>query len=283
MMKRMTIYLGVFALVLLSINTAYSGAWTQKRGKGYYKIGFRYVRADQYYDANGNKVNIPTFADYTTSFYGEFGLFDRVTLVASVPFFKRLTRSEQVNASGAVLSAGEAKSGIADSEFGIRLGLVRAGGLVLSSEILLGVPLGDNKQANGLLTSDGEFNQLFKLQLGQSFYPLPIYFSGEAGFNRRSEGYSDEVHYAVEIGYSFNQKWLFAFKMRGIQSLKNGGSTFANEVGSSFVNNLSYLSYGPEVSYFFNRNFGITAGVEGTSLTENALSAPTFSFGVFFK
>lgn len=271
-------------ILFSSLNSLFAGAWTQKRGQGYYKLGFRLIRADQFYEPNGNKVDIPTFAEYTTSFYGEYGLTDRLTLVASVPFFKRITLNKQVGRNtGFVFFEGDSKSGVSDSEIGMRVGLLKWGGSVLSSELLFGLPIGDDVQANGLLTGDGEFNQLLKLQFGQSFYPRPAYFTSEVGFNNRTEGYSDEFYYAAEIGYTLRQKFLIAFKVRGVESLKNGNDAVLGGMGGLYANNQSYFAYGPEISFIFNRNFGMLAGMEGAARGENVLSAPAFSFGLFVK
>jgi len=52
----------------------------------------------------------------------------------------------------------------------VRVGLLRGGSTVISAGLKSGLPLGDDAQENGLLTGDGEFNQILSLQLGQSFY-----------------------------------------------------------------------------------------------------------------
>jgi len=282
--KKCIVYFCLLFLFLSSANQVGAGAWTQKRGKGFYKLSFRLIRADQFYEPTGNKIDIPTLSDYTTTFYGEYGLTARLTLVANVPMFKRVTLNKQVGSnSGFVFFEGDSKSGVADSEVGVRLGLLPGGSSVLSAEILFGLPIGDDSQTNGLLTGDGEFNQLIKAQFGHSFYPKPLYFSGEFGFNNRTKGYSDEWHYAAEIGYTFSNKFLVSFKLRGVESRKNGNDTVVGGMGGLFANNQSYLSYGPEVSYIINETFGISAGIESATRAENVLSAPAFSFGVFVR
>jgi hypothetical protein len=144
-------------------------------------------------------------------------------------------------------------------------------------------PCCDEIKEIGLYIGDGEFNQLLKLQLGISFYPLPIYFSGEAGFNNRSNGYSDEFHYLAEVGYIFKNKLLLVFRTRGVESLKNENDPTVGDSFGLFANNQRYLTYGPEISYWFYPAFGISAGVEGATRGENVLSAPAFSFGIFLK
>ena len=211
-MRKNIFFLCLIISFAVSLKEAGAGGWTQQRGVGFYKLSFRFIRAGQFYEPNGNKIGIPTLSDYTTNFYGEYGLTDRLTLVANVPVFKRVTLNKQVgNNSGFVFFEGDSKSGIADSDFGIRFGFLQSGNSVLSTEFVLGLPLGDNSQSNGLLTGDGEFNQLLKVQFGHSFYPLPLYFSTEFGFNNRTKGYSDEWYYAAEIGYTVNNKLLVSF------------------------------------------------------------------------
>lgn len=279
-MKRLTCTL----CFLLLASNAFAGAWTQPKGDGYYKLGFRMVRANQFYDPDGRKIDVPTFGDYSTIFYGEHGLTDRITLVASVPFYKRITLNKQVGrTSGFVFFEGDSKTGIADSEVGARFGLLQGGSAVVSAELLFGLPIGDNDQENGLYTGDGEFNQMVKLQFGYSLYPRPIYFGSEIGFNNRTEGYSDEFYYAAEVGYNFGGKLLVSLKMRGIESFKNGNDAVQGGMGGLFANNQSYLTYGPEVSYLLNNNFAVVAGVEGATHAENVLSAPAFSFGFVLR
>lgn len=278
-MKKRILYLTVIVFLCLSNTIAFAGGWTQKRGEGYYKIGFRVTQADMFYDGSGNKMRVPTFTDVTTSFYGEYGLTNRVTLIASVPFYKRLTMEREIGISGDKLN----NSGFADSDVGFRVGLLGIGNSVVSAEVLFGLPIGDDSQPDGLLTGDGEFNQLFKLGFGHSFYPKPAYFSAEVGFNNRTQGYSDEIHYAAEIGYSFGNKWLVDFKIRGIRSIKNGSDTVVGGMATSTANNQSYLSYGAEINYLINASIGLTLGVDSATFIENTIGAPTYSFGIFYK
>ncbi len=280
-MRKSIIYFCLLFLFLSSANQLRAGAWTQKRGGGFYKLSFRFIQADQFYEQDGTRTDIPTLGDYTTIFYSEYGLKDWLTVVVNFAAFKRVTLNKQVGSTtGFVYFEGDSKSGVADSEIGVRLGLLRGGNSVLSTEVLFGLPIGDDSQSNGLLTGDGEFNQLVKAQFGHSFYPLPIYFTAEAGFNNRTNGYSDEWHYAAEIGYTFSKMFLVSFKIRGVKSRKNGNAVTGSAL---FANNQSYLSYGPEINYMINEKLGLSAQVEGATNAENVLSAPAFSFGVFIS
>lgn len=281
--KMNTLKIGILLLISFGmIENSFAGAWTQQKGKGYYKLGFRMVRATEYYEPNGNKLNIPTFGDYTTTLYGEYGLTRRFTLIASIPF-KRLTINKQETKSGAVLFDGAARNGISDGDLGIRFGLLNMGNSVLSGEINLGLPLGSDEPQDALLTGDGEFNQSFKLQFGQSLWPRPFYFSLEGGFNNRTKGYSDEFIYAAEAGYQFNPKLFLIFKARGVETLKNGNDSAEGGAGGIFGNDQRYLAFGPELVYNFTQSSGVVAGLESATRTRNVVSGIVFSVGLFFN
>lgn len=276
------LFLLVLAGLLLGMTDAYAGAWTQSRGHGFYKLSGQLIRATQFYEPTGNRVRIPTFGEYTTSLYGEYGLTTRMTVVAYVPFIKRITLNRQVErTSQFVFFPGDAKTGVADSDIGLRVGLIQGGSTVVSAALMLGLPIGDNQQTNGLLTGDGEFNQVFALQAGHSFYPAPLYVTGEVGVNNRSKGYSDEFRYAVECGLIIRQKFILAIHARGVESFKNGQNTVTGGMGGLYANNQRYFAYGPEFSYRLTPTVGLTAGIDGAARGQNILAAPMYSFGVF--
>jgi len=265
---------GCWLLFLFFFSTpAFPGAWTQKHGEGYYKLGLRVIRADQFYDASGDKTPIPTLTDVGTGLYAEYGLTDRLTVIANLQFFRQLTLD----------TPDDSKSGLADSDFGVRWQVLGKGRTVVSTEILLGLPLGDNTHPNGLLTGDGEFNQLVRIQAGHSFYPSPLYFTADFGVNNRSEGYSDAVHYGAEIGYTLQGKFLLIFRVRGLESFENGSENIAGGVGGLYANDQRYLAYGPELNFFLNEVVGLSAGFEGAIFAENEPATLAFSFGIFLK
>ncbi len=283
-MREKSRFISMLLIVIALPTFLFASGWTQKKGRGFYKIGFRFIRANEFYEPNGNKISIPTLGDNTLSFYGEHGLTDRITLVAYIPFYKRITLNRQVGQeSGFVYFEGDAISGIADADVGFRFGLRQDGSTVLSLGFMFGLPLGDDQQANGLLTSDGEFNQFVSLQIGHSFYPTPVYFAAEAGFNNRSKGYSDEFRYGFELGYQIKQRLTFILRATGVQSLKNGNDSVMGGMGGLFANNQSFLAYGPELVYTMNDKLGISFGVDSAIFAENTLSAAVFSFGLFLK
>jgi len=273
------------SIVLLALATAVpalADGWPRPKGSGYYQLGFRYVRATQFYEPNRNIVDIPTLSDYVVSFYGEYGLTERLTVLAYVPFVERITLNRvEGEDTGFIFFEGDAVTSIADADVGIRYGLFKQGNTVLSLSAKLGIPLGQTEQENGLITGDGELNQFVGLELGHSFWPAPAYATASAGFNNRINGFSDEFSFKVEGGYTLAQKLTLIGRVGGVFSLKNGDDPRLGGTGGLYGNNQQYVLYGIEASYTLTESVGIAVGAEGATLGENVLAAPAFRMGFF--
>jgi hypothetical protein len=272
--------LHITMIILVAAANAYAGGWTQKKGEGFYKLGFQVIRATHFYEPSGNRVRITPLGDYTTSLYGEYGIEDWLTLVGYIPFYHYVTLDKVVGRpSGTVYFEGDRASGFADPDVGVRFALIRKSPTVLAASLRLGLPIGNSRQPNGLLSGDGEFNQAFSLEAGHSFYPLPMYATASAGFNNRTRGYSDELLYAAQIGYTFQSLFSLAASLRGVTSLKNGNDAVTGGTNGIFTNNQTYLEYGGEAGYRLTQSFGILAGVYSAVGGRNVLSAPKFTLG----
>ncbi len=142
--------------------------------------------------------------------------------------------------------------------------------------MIAGIPVGDSEQSNGLFTGDGEFNQVFALQVGHSLYPAPAYLKGEIGFNNRERGFSDELRYSIEAGYVIGERLGVTVWIRGVEAVGKDDDDLT-------VSDLKYLSIGPELNLYITTNLGITAGVTKYANARNLLDSPAWDIGVFFK
>ena len=255
-------------------------AWTKARGKGFYKLDFASIRANNVFDFNGEVAPFRTLGNYTASFYGEYGITRKLTAVTYIPFFVRNVVNEtKGRQTGNLIQPGIINNNFGDVDLGFRVALpVKA--FALSVNVLLGLPTGDAKQTDGLFTGDGEFNQLVKISAGKA--KKRWWTQGSLGFNNRTKGFSEEFRYDFEFGYKlFNNRLLTIFKVNGIESLENG-NTEAASVGL-FSNNVEYAGIGPELLYYINakKTIGASARITGALKGQNVLAAPALSLGVF--
>ena len=282
-MKTNTILL--FSILLLCQSNSFANGWPQPKGYGFFKLDFSAIRARQFYGMDGNIYDIngagTLLGNYTTAFYGEYGITDRLTAIAYVPFLVRNTVNEGVGViTGEVLQSGLENSSFGDVDLGLRLGLLRKGSWVLSASATLGLPTGDFKNPDLLYSGDGEFNQLLKLEWG--YGRARWYASGNVGFNHRSKGFSEEFRYQLEAGYWLLPSRLLATaRLLGVESFNNGDPEGSGN--GLFSNNVEYVSPQLALTWEHRQTWGVSAQVAGAMSGRNALAAPAVSLGIYWK
>ena len=251
------------ALVLLVSNTMFS-QWSKGKGKGYYKLSGWYLEADQHFTDTGDIDPNLTRSQFNASFYGEYGISDKVDVIAYVPFLTRVTENAEVSGTtGQQISEGEAFNSFGDVDLGIRYGLLKIDNYALSATLKLGIPTGDSAGgSNGSFqTGDGEFNQLLQTDFGASFNlgNFSSYAKTYIGLNNRTEGFSDELRSGLELGVNFvkDKFWLIG-RTDILRSLNNGDLNAQNSQGSIFANNIEYISIGIEAAYYISDKIGVS-------------------------
>ena len=279
----------IFVVVFSHTMAIAGGGWPQPKKKGYFKLGQSAIISDQFFDLNGEIIDLTTISLYTTSIYGEYGFTDRLTGILYMPFFVRSTLNEVERRQSGTIEPGDAVNSFGDTDIGLKYALITGKKIALAASITLGLPFG--KTAEGfsdagepriLQTGDGEFNQLLMIEASRSFYPAPFYASIGTGFNNRTNDFSDEFRYSFELGYTGLDKWNLALKINGVESFRNGdpGGGAGNGI---FGNNVEFLAITPEVSYNVSERMGMAASAGFAASGSNILAAPNYSLGLFLK
>jgi len=262
-----------------------AGGWPKKKGTGYFKLSQYAIISDRYFSPAGDILDIATASVYQTSFYGEYGLTDRLTAIAYVPFFSRATLNEQVSSfNGDVLAEGDEVSSFGDTDLTIKYGLIVDKPIVVSASLTLGLPLGNSTggRTGVLQTGDGEFNQMVTLEASRGLRKGRAWASLLLAYNNRSDNFSDELRYGVELGHKLGEKWIANVKLLGVNSLNNG-SDFETPSNGIFSNNIEYIATTYEVAYSWSEKYGVSAAI-GTALDgRRVLASPSFSVGVFMN
>lgn len=270
----------IIYLIVLTPSVLTAQAWSKSKGQGFYKLDFTRIKAADVFDKNGDVVPFRTLGNYTTSFYGEYGLTNKITVFSYVPFYVRNVVNEtKGRQTGNIIEPAIVNNNFGDMDLGFRYQLPIKN-VAVAANLILGIPTGDAKQVDGLFTGDGEFNQLLKIAVGTG--KKRWWTQGALGFNNRTKGFSDEFRYDFEFGYKFfNDRLLAIFKINGIESFNNGSAQSA--ITGLFSNNVEYMGIGPEVLYYANakKTIGISARIAGATKGQNVLAAPSMSVGVF--
>ena len=280
--------LSILFISLIQINLIAGGGWPQPKGGGYFKLSQWWIISDQHYTDVGRKDPNMTTGVFNTSLYAEYGFTDRLTGILYFPFFSRTYFNNQVSVTtGEIIVPGEELNSIGDTDIALKYGLTKAGSPVaVSATLLFGLPLGNNAGGtqNNLQTGDGEFNQLLQIDAGKSFKigEIPMYSNIYAGFNNRTNGFSDEFRFGFEIGASwFERKFWTIGRITGVESFKNGSSVQEINSTSIFANNTEFTSASLELAYYFTEKVGVSAGYAYAFRGEIIFAAPSYSIGVF--
>lgn len=271
----------LFALISVNQPAFAGGGWVSGQYHGYFKIGQSYIRASDYFTPKGNVIPITTTGIYTTSFYGEFGLTDRLDVIAYLPFFTRSTLNQLNDSNGNLIVPGDDLNGIGDIDFTLKYGIIKNKPWVVAASLTLGIPSGNPSggASRSLQTGDGEFNQMITLNMSRSLGKF--YVSFLSGFNNRTKGFSNEYRYGAEAGYG-SGKFYYIMRLHGIKPLGKDRQEIST-INGVFGNRIEYLSFSPEIIYQAGKNWGINLGMGGVIYAKRILAAPNFMAGIYFK
>lgn len=276
-------------LFIIQFTAQAGGGWPQPKGSGYFKLSQWWIIADQHYTDQGLIDPNETGGIFNTSFYGEYGFTDRLTGIVYAPLFSRAFFNNSISGTtGETIRRGEAINGVGDADVSIKYGLVTKGPVAVSATLTFGLPLGNASGGTdgNLQTGDGEFNQMLQIDVGKGFAigETNAYANAYAGFNNRTNGFSDEWRLGIEAGVSlFDEKLWLIGRFFTVQSLMNGSSSDDANTTSIFANNSEHVSISPEIAYQFNEKWGVSAGMAYAVSGRIIYAAPSYNFGVFMK
>lgn len=262
--------------LLTSILAFGGGGWTQGKGNSFVLLSQRYIGGGFYAFSPRKILDFrPGRAGYySTHFYGEYGLGQKLDLVLHSPvlsgyFYKENGMSESQNALG-----------LGDVDLAVKYQLM-SGSLNLAGSLMMGIPTGNSSAGdqNNILLGDGEFNQMAKLDLSSGF-GKGYFATASLGFNNRTNGYSDEIHAAFEIGVTRN-KLIAILKLYLLKSTFNGTRAEASLPGI-YSNNLEYLAVSPVFIYKMG-NKGLLLDLGFAPYLRNILAVPSFTFGMYWE
>ncbi len=272
--------------ILIPVFLKAGGGWTKAKAEYYLKVSQWWVNYKSYYSATGLKIRGDrTRSIGNTSIYAEYGISDRINVIAYFPFLSKATLFEQIDRNtGNIIAEGDKVSSLGDSEIAVKYGILVDKPIVVSSSIYLGIPLGNENggRDGSLQTGDGEFNQFLRLDISGSiktgnYYP---FCSGYFGFNNRTKGFSDEYRYGIELGVEIGVLSIIN-RLYGVTSLRNG---IINDrlVGTNIAgNNTEFLNFSPELNIKFGDSLGISFTYIKPISGKLIFAEPSYSIGLF--
>lgn len=258
------------------ISAVFAGAWTQAAGGYYLKLAAHRLHAEDYFDASGTRVpklGMGELTDLGLQAYAEYGLRERLTLVAALPY-KHLADKRRFSSG----TGREQSRGFGDLEIGVRWRLSDrplVSSLAVSGQIPLGytvdagtrVPLGTGEPAGDM-----------RLLLGCSLSPVPGYLTGELGYRARGGAYSDEFFYLLEAGLA-QRRWGLKGYVSGLRT--RGACGALGQEG--LIGDQDILKISPGLSYRLSQGLELAVDLIHVAGGCNTVAGNTLATGVVFK
>jgi len=265
-----------------------AGAWTQPKGRHYLKLGLNRFSSRSQYFLDGDRQPLSDngkVTDLSLSAYLEYGLFEELTLVASVPF-------KQINFSCAVEGCDYSSSGIGDIYAGFRYRVARTSWQV-SVQTGLKIPTGYQTDEAELQSApplgDGQTDFEFKLLFGRAILNYLGYVNIDVGFRARSAEPVDEVPYALEMGLNLTKEYMLIGKLYGVRSIaENDNQTdfriidgkIENFVGTGAVEDFTKVQF--QLLYKLSPHRQLSFEFDQVITGRNTSHATTLGVGIVF-
>jgi hypothetical protein len=270
-------------LCCLSIAHAWAQSpWTPKKGHGYAQMSFNLIGPYQsLFLANGESQTLSRkFNDITLQGYGEWGITNRTTLIAVIPW-KILTSGEATNGNIPSIPS-STLSTFGNVELGFRRNFTQ-NKVVFSGQLMIEAPTGTFKEVSGLRSGYDAWAIVPTLSLGQGTDRLYGYVS--AGTGVRNNHYSSDFRLNAEGGYKLFKKWWMIAVVNYRVSFKNGNVSFtdSNLQTGLYVNDQEYFAFGLKTIVELSPKWGLNGAAYGAGGGNYVAKSPSFNAGVYYK
>lgn len=278
---------GVLALLLcigLGSSAFAGGPWPIGKGNGFFQAGFTTKRWDGRYQGTYSNT---VFRDLNRqvresnfTFYGEYGLGEKLTLVGDITYRMQVTSDELLAASqepfSTLLPAGSLN---ALSNPGLQLKYALPTQKFASALTARWQPNTSTRDAVIGLQSDydaGTYSLGFALGNGSA----NTYWSMESAFMVRGNSYGEGIGGNFQWGYKVRPETYLILDVNYVVTLENGTHDDGNFAQTAtFTDNQGYLAYGAKVYSKFYKNLSFNLALYSGFAVVNQGNQPSGIFG----
>lgn len=267
-------------LILLPAFAPAQTGFTRAGGTGFARFSLSTLGSSGFFTPTGLKISSARYRDISATFYGEYGITNDWTAVASIPF----VRNHRLDTTTSLTAVG-------DSIVGFRRRLTH-GRTPLSVAVDFGLPTGNSKgivavrdDPGGefrLPTGDGEFNTRISLFASRAFHKGKTLVSAGGGYNFRTRGFTDEYSYSVNGSRRLLSRLWISGSLAGLEPAR--AANLSRSVGFGVGEGVAFLALGGEAQYRLSKRYSVSGGYYKPLRGKNLLSGGNlvFGFGIAF-
>ncbi len=277
----------ILLLILLIIgqNIYAQSPWTQKKGSSYYQASLNLINSYDRLHLNGaDSWNLSReVSDMTASVYGEYGLNDKITIIAELPY-KFLSTGNTLLPNSSIITPSN-QEGSLNTLGNIKLGVKNQfinKGVVFSGQLTLELPTAKYDEKTGLRSGYDATSIIPSVSIGKGLDKHYGYLSIGTGI--KSNGYSEDLRISGELGTKILDRLWIVGVLDLLKSFENGDyiSEIRNLETGLYVDRQEYTALGLKFILEANDNLGFNAGFYGGS--GNFVAAQlSMNFGVYLK
>lgn len=259
--------------------------WTQKKGSGYYQASVNLIGNYSTLHFNGSDSwNLSReVSDMTAAVYGEYGLTDKITVIAELPY-KFLSTGSTLLPNPSVVNPTN-QEGSLNTLGNIKLGLRNQfinKSVVFSGQLTLELPTSTYDDKTGLSAGYDAVSIIPSISVGKGYDKYYGYLSIGTGI--KSNNYSEDLRVSGEFGAKvLDRLWIIGV-LDVLKSFENGDyvAESRNLETGLYVDQQEYTALGLKFILEATDKLGFNAGFYGGPGNFVA-SQVSMNFGVYLK
>jgi hypothetical protein len=269
---RISLSIWLFFTSYLSAHDALADAWLQPAGKGIVVSGVSVYRTDIFYDRHGKRLDVPSFSKTEMRAYGEYGLSEAWTVVASDALMV-LTQDER--AGSRYENIGEA-----GLELFARRKLWQHDATVLSVQPSVIMPAHHQENsARAPVGAPDEWQSGVELQSGYGFdaFDYHHYVTLGLGMRARYSQAHDQWTAKLAGGFTLHPDWELRPEVSVVRSLHMDTDAQTSLAGT---NDYMLLKVQSQLAYHWSQDVSLVAGAFWHAMARNTGDNGGFLFSV---
>jgi hypothetical protein len=275
-----------FTLFLVYTSTLFAGGpWLNKKKAGFFQIQSTFPAGAYSVLFLENNKELPlqrAVLDYTFQAYLEYGVTNKLNLIATLPYKIVATQGVSQNALATDTLPGGSINGLGNSMFGVKYQLVDKS-FKIATSIQSSFNTVSQELEKGLITGYAANSIGLYMHFGKGFNKN-LYSFIDVGINLMSTNFNDYLAIHYELGYQIKPSLWTAFTLDLRESITRESYLVENlRQTGLYTNNQEYFAFGIKASYELKNKIGFTAASFGAFSGNYVAKMSTFSLGIYKK
>lgn len=269
--------------LLLLPSFAYTQAWLRQPNGGFVQTSFSSISTNRIYNGGNKEVQLHhTVNDLTFQQYGEYGVYQKLTIATSLPIkYVNTINDVYIGYLPDTLDAGSL-SHTGNISISAIYGIKQQGNWVSSFKLKTDLNTAHYREEYGLRSGYNAWGIMPTICFGKSI--SSYFFTSETGINIRTNHYSTQLIQQLQIGRNIAEKVWVILAFDYLKSLKNGNFDDGTSVHTGlYMSNIEWTAFLLKTGYQLNPQWTLW-GTFGGGISGYAVQrAPSLALALSYE